>query len=264
VLLGVAVLTVVATGIGHAAGVTGRLAGVSAMQVHVGAALTALPLAVWHVLARPSRPRAGDLSRRSLVRASGVVAVAGLVWSAGEGVWALAGTPGARRRVTGSHERGSGDPQAMPVTQWLFDRVPATDPSGWRLQVGGPAGEEGTRAVEELAAGDTVRAVLDCTGGWYAEQEWEGIRLDRLLGPTGTARSVLVRSVTGYSRRFPVTDVDRLWLVITCAGRPLSAGHGGPVRLVAPGRRGFWWVKWVDRVALDEVPAWRQPPFPLQ
>jgi DMSO/TMAO reductase YedYZ molybdopterin-dependent catalytic subunit len=106
--------------------------------------------------------------------------------------------------------------------------------------------------------------VLDCTGGWYAEQEWEGIRLDRLLGPVGTARSVLVRSVTGYSRRFPVSDVDRLWLATACAGRSLSTGHGGPARLVAPGRRGFWWVKWVSRVEVVEGPWWRQPPFPLQ
>ncbi|NUR17262.1 MAG: molybdopterin-dependent oxidoreductase, partial [Dermatophilaceae bacterium] len=44
----------------------------------------------------------------------------------------------------------------------------------------------------------------------------------------------------------------------------LSAGHGGPVRLVAPGRRGFWWVKWVDRVGVDDRPSWSQPPFPLQ
>ena len=29
---------------------------------------------------------------------------------------------------------------------------------------------------------------------------------------------------------------------------PLSPGHGAPVRLVAPGRRGFQWVKWIDRI----------------
>jgi DMSO/TMAO reductase YedYZ molybdopterin-dependent catalytic subunit len=36
------------------------------------------------------------------------------------------------------------------------------------------------------------------------------------------------------------------------------------VRLVAPGRRGFWWVKWVTRVEVVDAPWWLQSPFPLQ
>jgi DMSO/TMAO reductase YedYZ molybdopterin-dependent catalytic subunit len=46
-------------------------------------------------------------------------------------------------------------------------------------------------------------------------------------------------------------------------GVPLTPAHGYPVRLVAPGRRGYWWVKWVDRVELSADPAWWQPPFPI-
>jgi DMSO/TMAO reductase YedYZ molybdopterin-dependent catalytic subunit len=46
-------------------------------------------------------------------------------------------------------------------------------------------------------------------------------------------------------------------------GAPLSVGHGFPARLVAPGRRGFWWVKWVDRIELRSTPWWWQPPFPV-
>lgn len=249
-----AVVVLLLTGLGHAFGLTGPVLGVTAMQVHVGAALLALPLAVVHVLARPSRPRRTDMARRSLLRAGGVLGMAGLGWSV---------TQVPDRRFTGSHERGSGDPAAMPVTQWLFDTVPEVDPAAWRLTVHGGSGER-RLGVADLAGGDGVRAVLDCTGGWYAEQAWEGVRLDRLLGPPGDARSVLVRSATGYARRFPVSDLPRLWLATRVAGQPLSAGHGAPARLVAPGRRGFHWVKWVDRIELSDAPAWRQPPFPLQ
>jgi DMSO/TMAO reductase YedYZ molybdopterin-dependent catalytic subunit len=32
---------------------------------------------------------------------------------------------------------------------------------------------------------------------------------------------------------------------------PLSAGHGYPVRLVAPGRRGYQWVKWVTHIEVS-------------
>jgi len=77
------------------------------------------------------------------------------------------------------------------------------------------------------------------------------------------SRSVLVVSSTGYARRFPLGDAPHLWLATHAGGLPLSAGHGAPLRLVAPGRRGFWWVKWVARVEVSETPWWWQPPFPL-
>jgi DMSO/TMAO reductase YedYZ molybdopterin-dependent catalytic subunit len=37
-------------------------------------------------------------------------------------------------------------------------------------------------------------------------------------------------------------------------GEPISHGHGAPVRLVAPGRRGFQWVKWVVRLEVRDTP----------
>jgi DMSO/TMAO reductase YedYZ molybdopterin-dependent catalytic subunit len=70
--------------------------------------------------------------------------------------------------------------------------------------------------------------------------------------------------VTGYTRRFPPEDTSVLLLATQVGGDLLSPGHGAPVRLIAPGRRGFWWVKWVDHVSLEPQPWWAQPPFPLQ
>jgi DMSO/TMAO reductase YedYZ molybdopterin-dependent catalytic subunit len=52
-------------------------------------------------------------------------------------------------------------------------------------------------------------------------------------------------------------------LATRAGGAPLSVAHGYPVRLVAPGRRGFWWVKWVDRIELRPTSWWWQPPFPV-
>jgi len=273
VAFGALVLVAVATGLAHATGTLAGLGPVSAMQVHVGAALAAVPLLVWHAAARGgARARRTDLSRRALLRAGAVAATAGLVLLAVEGVTRLAALPGARRRFTGSLPLAAtgtaADPARIPVTQWLDDRVPVIDPAAWRLRVrAGDAARDWTS--EELAGfGDRVEAILDCTGGWYARAAWEGARLDRLLPPgslerAGTRASLVVTSVTGYRRRFPLADARALYLATRLGGRPLGAGHGFPARLVAPGRRGFWWVKWVASVDLDPAPWWRQPPFPL-
>jgi DMSO/TMAO reductase YedYZ molybdopterin-dependent catalytic subunit len=33
---------------------------------------------------------------------------------------------------------------------------------------------------------------------------------------------------------------------------------------VAPGKRGFEWVKWGTSIEVNESPKWLQPPLPLQ
>jgi hypothetical protein len=254
VALALVVAAAVVSGVVHAGGER-DLGVVTTMQVHVGTALVALPLAAWHVLARPVRPRRTDLSRRELLR------IGALAVGAGASYGAVELLVGVDRRFTGSHEVGSRDPRAMPVTQWLDDDVPAVEVATWQVQVG----ERRWRA-EELAAFDDRRtAVLDCTGGWWSEQSWEGVALDRLLEQSGVVggRSVVVRSVTGYERRLPRRDAGDLLLATRVGGAPLSRGHGAPARLVAPGRRGFWWVKWVTEIDVDDRPWWLQSPFPL-
>lgn len=78
------------------------------------------------------------------------------------------------------------------------------------------------------------------------------------------ARSLLVHSSTGYARRFPLGEADGLLLATHVEDEPLSAGHGFPLRLVAPGHRGYGWVKWVAELEVSSDPAWLEPPLPLQ
>jgi len=220
----------------------------TAMELHVGAALALLPFAVWHVIARPVRARPTDLSRRVVLRL-GVLLGAGAV--------TLTVLPAGRRGLTGSYQL-----DALPVTSWLFDPVPRTDVSSWSLL----AGSRRWSYPELAAFSDRTRAVIDCTGGWYSEQEWEGVWLSRLLSPDqlAGALSISVRSVTGYPRRFDVADLSRLLLATRVGGAELAPGNGHPVRIVAPGMRGFWWVKWVAELRPEPVPWWWQSPYPLQ
>jgi hypothetical protein len=237
----------------------GLVAGISPIQVHVGAAFVAVPLLVWHLLRHPRQlPRRTDLGRRSLLRTAGFVASIGVGYVALEGLGRLAGLPSARRIASGSHRVL---PDAIPATIWLADRVPALA-ADHRVLVDGAE-----MSIAELTARAVpVRARLDCTSGWFADAEWFGVPLDALVAADrlAGATSIVVTSVTGYRRRFPVTDADALWLATAFQGGPLTTGTGAPVRLVAPNRRGFWWVKWVASVELSDMPAYAQPPFPLQ
>jgi hypothetical protein len=256
----VLIVTSIAAALVHITGVVRSVGPFSPLGIHVGTAVVAIALGVVHVVQRPVRPRATDLSRRSLLRSGAVLGAGAAGWLAIEGVLRATGARGASRRITGSFETGSGVPADMPVTQWLNDHVQDVDAASWRLRV-----LDGSRSysVDELSSfGDVVRATLDCTGGWYAEQVWRGVRLDRLLGSVDGA-SIVVRSVTGYSRRFPRSDAPALIVATHVGDTPLSAGHGAPARLVAPGRRGYWWVKWVTAIDVLDEPWWWQPPFPL-
>lgn len=220
----------------------------TAMEFHVGAALALLPFAIWHVLVRPVRARSTDISRRAVLRLGVLVGLSAAT---------LAVLPSGRRELTGSYQL-----DVLPVTSWLFDPVPAVDLRSWSLLAGSRHW-----TYDELASfSDRTRAVIDCTGGWYSEQAWEGVWLSRLLPPDqlAGALSVSVRSSTGYPRRFDVAHLPRLFLATRVGGADLAPGNGHPVRLVAPGMRGFWWVKWVVELRPEPVPWWWQSPYPLQ
>jgi DMSO/TMAO reductase YedYZ molybdopterin-dependent catalytic subunit len=264
VTLAVLVLASLLGGLLHSTGLLRWWGPYTAMELHVGAAIAAVPFAVWHVLARPARPRPADLSRRNLLRAGAVVAAAGAGYAASELAVRVTGLPGAARRFTGSYEAGSFDPDLMPVSSWMFDAVPEIDPSGWSLRVVTPGGIRDWTYAELERFDDRRRAVLDCTGGFWSEQDWSGALLSRLVPDASGAISVRVVSHTGYDRRFAVEELPKLLLALRLGDQPLSADHGAPARLVVADRRGFWWVKWVRSIEIDDLPTWWQPPFPLQ
>ena len=261
-LLATLALFTLIAGLGYATGLVRSIAGMPGLWVHIAVALLLVPLVVWHVWARGIRRRRADLSRRALLR-GGVLAVgaAGL-YVVGEATVRVLGLPGVRRRFTGSYETASFRPEAMPSTSWLLDAVPGVDPDRWRLTVKDGQGPRELTLAQLAAHGTQVRATLDCTSGWYSHQDWTGVPLGTLLHRGPGTQSVYVHSVTGYWVRLPIHDLDRLLLATQVGGAPLSADHGFPARLVAPGRRGYWWVKWVDRIEVQTTPSWWQPLFP--
>ncbi len=259
ILLGVLVLVSLVAGLLHSTGLLVYIGPLTAMDFHVGAAIAAVPLAIWHVVARRVRARHTDLSRRNVLRGGAVVAGAAVAYAATEMVVRATGMPGAARRFTGSYEAASFRPDLMPVSSWMFDAIPNIDSATWRLRAGGREW-----SYDELVAfDDRLTATLDCTGGFFSTQEWSGVRLDRLIGKADGA-SIRVLSSTGYDRRFPVDRASSLLLATRVGGQALDPGHGFPARLVVSDGRGFHWVKWVSAIEVDDMPHWWQSPFPLQ
>jgi hypothetical protein len=260
IAFGILVLVTIGLGVSHATGLWFGVGYWTALWTHFLAAFVVLPLFLWHVFSRPNRPKATDLDRRAMLRGGAALAAGALVYGTQEVAVRVAGLAGGGRRFTGSHEIGSFDPDRMPTVSWINDEAPAsTDPATWTLDVLG----EPFVVARLTAIATPVVAKLDCTGGWCSEQAWDAVPLQALIGD-GSGRSIKVTSATGYSRLFPRSDAGDLFLAVGYQGRPLRRGHGAPVRLVAPGRRGPWWIKWVTSVRLDDRPWWLQTPFPFE
>jgi hypothetical protein len=240
------------------------------LSLHVALSVLLIPLFLVHLGLRWPRPSRADLvGRRAVLRVLGLLVIGFLLWRIQELLSALVAPSGTRRRFTGSREEASLAGNLHPVTNWLSDPVPQVDPDLWRLRSRGEVARDTTLSYEEvLALGGTVRqATLDCTGGWYTVQRWSGVPVAPLLGrarPRDDARSLLFHSTTGYRRRFPLEEAGGLLLATHVEGQELSAEHGFPLRLVAPGHRGYGWVKWISEVEVSRDPAWFEPPLPLQ
>ncbi len=252
------VATVLVSGWAWSSGGNLRVGGYNLLNWHfaLGAALGAIVLA--HALARAKPPRRRDLAdRRQFLAAAGVAVGALAVYQAQRPLSTLFGWRGARRRFTGSYEAASFEGNAFPATSWVADNPRELDATRYRLKVEGRVARSLELRAADLEAGDELEAVLDCTGGFWSRQRWRGTRVGRLLdqaGLDGEASHVRVVSRTGYRWSFSLDDARDLLLATQVGGETLSHEHGAPARLVAPGRRGFEWVKWVDRIEVHDGP----------
>ncbi|MEF8857971.1 MAG: molybdopterin-dependent oxidoreductase [Halolamina sp.] len=262
VLLGAVVVAVLALGIFWGLGGNVPVGPWTTLNVHIGFGLLAIPLLLLHLRARLRLPSRTDASRRSALKTGGLLVAGVLAWRATEFV---AATRDVVTRETGSKPIGDladtdTEGGSFPVTSWVADDPDPVEPETWSLAVSGQVDEELELGHGDLPSGDerTVqRETLDCTSGWYTIQEWGGVRIGDLLdeaGVTDEAAWVRFVSVTGYRWSLPLAEAREALLATHVGGRPLSHGHGAPARLVAPGRRGFQWVKWVERVELRRDP----------
>lgn len=264
-------LFIIATGLLWIFGGRASFLGFSLMTIHALLSIVLLVLLIWHTLSLRyvfRIPAAVD--RRAFLRLAGSSLSGFILWRFVELGLERFDLAGRARRFTGSYETGSLTGH-FPTVSWIVDNPPRVDLNKWRLVIDGDVERTLSLDYDQLLELSTerVQATIDCTGGWYSVQMWQGVNVARLLEMAGVrfgARSLTVEAVSGYWRRFSLSHAQagRYLLATHVADRPLIHGHGFPARWVALDHRGFDWVKWLSRIHVSAVSAAWQPPLPLQ
>jgi len=151
------------------------------------------------------------------------------------------------------------------------ERSPSTElrePRDWMLTVDGLVAEKLTLGLDDYLALEHRDLSFDihCVTSWTRfDSRWSGIRLREILAmvqPSPRARYI---SFTAFSEREHHTSLpldfarEHTWLVHIFDGVPLTTEHGGPVRLVTPGKyfyKSLKWVKGIELRAEDRVGWW--------
>lgn len=232
--------------------------GLPLIVVHWYLGLGAIPLLIGHVAIRWWRAgrratRRDFAGRRRLIGLGIAAALAVGLWRGlALGARLTEGRAGIRR-FTGSRVADYGTPNGFFVTAFISDDPAPLDLTSWRLRVVGrvahPLELDHTALRQERAE----VATIDCTGGICATREWSGLAMGALLdavAPDAAATMVWFISTTGHRWPLPLAEARRALLATHVDSEPLAHAHGFPLRLVAPERRGFQWIKWLTTIEI--------------
>lgn len=143
------------------------------------------------------------------------------------------------------------------------ERAPRRSDAPWAVSVRGAVARPMSLTLPELRALGEEEHEFDihCVTRWSRlGVRFRGVPLGRVLelaGPTPPARFVWfgARSERGHGTSLPLEAVrvaDAL-IAFMHEGEPLAEIHGGPVRMVVPGRYFYKSVKWLESIELLEA-----------
>ena len=98
---------------------------------------------------------------------------------------------------------------------------------------------------------------LNCVEGWSVNILWEGILVRDLLNQANIkkeAKVVIFHSVDGYSTSFPLNYFYKNDIIIAYKMNDLilPPERGFPFELVAEGKWGYKWIKWIIEIELSD------------
>jgi DMSO/TMAO reductase YedYZ molybdopterin-dependent catalytic subunit len=103
---------------------------------------------------------------------------------------------------------------------------------------------------------------LQCVEGWEVTVLWEGIRLKDLLEEAGynrTAQVVILYAQDGYTTSLPLSYIidDNIMIAYKVNDVVLPASEGFPFQLVAEGKLGYKWIKWITKIEVSNDTSFR-------
>jgi sulfoxide reductase catalytic subunit YedY len=151
------------------------------------------------------------------------------------------------------------DNSNLPITPLeelhLTGLIPDVDLTQYRLTIDGLVKAPLSLSYRELFDFTTVTetVLLICPGVFADNAEWSGIPISVLLSEAAVdsqASEVVFHAIGNYKQTLPLEIAlqEDMFLAHTVNGQTLPIEHGYPVRLVAKGRYGNEWVKWVERI----------------
>jgi DMSO/TMAO reductase YedYZ molybdopterin-dependent catalytic subunit len=169
------------------------------------------------------------------------------------------------RFLTGRHARPEAD--RLPPGQHLVRDWPVLDlgiqpeitTDAWTLTIDGAVDRPARWDWSALLAQRQQDSTSDihCVTTWSRyDNRWRGVATRDLLaavGPRADAAFVTLKAEDGYTTNLALADfaAEDALLVHTWEGAPLTAAHGGPVRLVVP-HLYFWKsAKWIRRITVE-------------
>ncbi len=147
--------------------------------------------------------------------------------------------------------------------------TPDVSPRTWKLDVYGAVEHPAHLDWAAFSGMPQSEFVTDihCVTTWSRyDNRWSGVAAHDLLDlvmPEKEAAAVMLYSSDGYTTNLPLADFTApdVILVHGWNGAPLTAEHGGPVRLVVP-HLYFWksvkWIKAVEFLTRDSPGYWEQ------
>ena len=145
------------------------------------------------------------------------------------------------------------------------ERAPRDDSSPWQVTIAGEVDHPHTLSLAELAALPQVERAIDIHWSKLGVR-FSGVLLADLLTPVEprtTARfvSFVARSSRDHSTSLVLADAisQGALVALQVDGQPLPTEHGGPVRVVVPGRYFYKSLKWLERIDLladDRLGLW--------
>ena len=147
--------------------------------------------------------------------------------------------------------------------------VPRFNPERWDFKISGMVEAPRQFSWQEFRALPLTEVISDfhCVTRWSRlDNHWKGVLFTDLLQivkalPAAAFVSVLAEE--GYTANIPLADLVRPDVLFTFEhdGEPLSADHGGPVRLIVPHLYALKSVKWVRGFVLldhDQLGFWER------